>query len=321
MAEPEDTRRVCLLADIDGYAELAPVAQSSLTVRLKGVIGAALKSAGIESGEAWRQDRLFRQLALLPVAADAATVVPLIARALVAELGRDPAAADAPPLRVRAAMTRDVVTRVKGAYAGRAVVTATRLVESQAVRAELSADPAALLALILSDGAYQDVLARGGGDFPLDSFRQVSVDVPDRGWQGTGWLRACAPGSLKPPPRRFGSMLRSNLLPLLGGGADDVVTFLDGMAGTTGENGAEEAGTAAEHLAADHSGADHTGAGHDSYEVADLSAADAHYYIDETHTYSYDDNGYVSEYGTSSVYDGSEYDAHDAAAEGHDDIV
>jgi hypothetical protein len=332
MAEPEHTRRVCLLADIDGYGALPPVAQSGLTLRLKSAIGAAIKSAGVESGETWRQDRLFRQLALLPVSADPATAVPLLVRSLLEELGRGQAgAADAPPLRVRAAITRDAVTRVKGAYAGRAVVTATRLLESPATRAELGADPAAVLALILSDGVYQDLLARGGGDFPVDAFRQVSVDVPEQGWMGTGWLRSCAPGALKPPPRRFGAMVRNNLLPLLAGGTDDIVTFLDGMAGTTGETGGEEAETAADHLGADHGGSDHDSAGHgsadhdstghDAYEAADLNAADTHYYIDETHTVSYDDNGYVEEYGTSSVYDGAEYDAHDAAVEGHDDIV
>lgn len=337
MAMSEGARRMCLLADIDGYAQLPPVAQSGLTLRLKAVIGVVLKTAGVEAGEVWRQDRLFRQVALLPVAADAGSVVPLLARSLLAELARDQTTAaagadpdaDATPLRVRAAVTRDAVTRVKGGYAGRALATATRLAESPAARAELTANPVALLALILSDGVYQDVLAAGRGDFTLDAFHQVSVDVPAQGWQGTGWILGCAPGSLTPPPRRLGTTLRRNFLPLLAGGADDVVDFLEGATGTNGETGGEEAASAGDHLAADHGGAEHGAtdhggadhADHDSVEIADLNAADAHYYIDQTHTYSFENNGAVEEYTTGSVYDGTEYEAHDAVGDVQDDIV
>ncbi len=329
MAESESTRRVCLLADIDGYGDQQPTGQSGLTVRLKGVIGAALKSAGVDSSETWRQDRVSRQLALLPVGADAATTIPLLARALVAELGKDRAATDGPPLRVRAAITRDAVTQVKGSYVGRAVVTATRLLGSPAVRAELSGDPAALLALIVSDSAYQDVLARGGGDFPLDGFRRVSVDVPEQGWQGTGWVRACAPGSLKPPPKRIGKVIRDNILPVFAAGTDDVVTLLDAMTGTTGGTGGDELTAAADHLMADHASAEHTGAGehvstdHESYSVSDHSAAETAYVVDVTHTYAFDNNGYVQEYGTHSVYDNAAYDTHgyESSGDHHGDVV
>ena len=310
MAELENARRVCLLADIDGYGEQQPVAQSGLTLRLKGVIGAALKSAGVDSSETWRQDRVSRQLALLPVAADAATVIPLLARGLVAELGKDRAAANGPPLRVRVAITRDSVTQVKGSYVGRAVVTATRLLDSPAVRAELSGDPAALLALIVSDGVYQDVLARGGDHFPLDGFRRVNVEVPEQGWQGRGWVRACAPGSLKPPPKRIGKVIRDNIFPVLAAGTDDVVTFVDAMTGTTGGTGGDELATAADHLMAGHETADHVGADHESYAVSDHSATEAAYVVDVTHTYAYDNDGYIQEYGTQSVYDSTAYDAH-----------
>ena len=324
-----ETRRVCLLADIDGYGDQQPVAQSGLTLRLKGVISAALKSAGVDSSETWRQDRVYRQLALLPVAADAATVIPLLARGLVAELDKDRAAADGPPLRVRAAITRDAVTQVKGSYVGRAVVTATRLLDSPAVRAELSGDPAALLALIVSDGAYEDVLARGDDDFPLDGFRRVSVYVPEQGWQGTGWVRACAPGSLKPPPGRIGKVIRDNIFPVLAAGTDDVVTLVDAMTGTTGGTGGDELMTAADHLMAGHESTDHLGAtdhvsaDHGSYAVSDHTAAETAYVVDVTHTYAYDNNGYIQEYGTHSVYDGATYDAHgyDSSGDHHDGVV
>ena len=334
MAGSDSTRRVCLLADIDGYGEQQPVAQSGLALRLKGVIGAALKSASVDSAETWRQDRVSRQLALLPVAADAATVVPLLARGLVTELDKD-RAADGPRLRVRVAITRDAVTQVKGSYVGRAVVTAIRLLDSSAVRAELSGDPAALLALIMSDGVYQELLARGGGDFPLDGFRQVSLDVPEQGWQGRGWVRSCAPGSLKPPPRRIGKMIRDNILPVLASGADGVVTFADAMTGMSGATGGDELATAADDLMAGHAGADHMGAGdhigaadhisadHGSYAVSDHTAAETAYVVDMTHTYAYDVNGYIHEYGTHSTYEAAGYDAHgyDSSGDHHDGVV
>jgi hypothetical protein len=320
---------VCLLTDIDGYGEQQPVAQSGLALRLNGVIGAALKSAGVASSETWRQERVSRQLALLPVAADAATVVPLLARGLVAELDKDRTAADGPPLRVRAAITRDAVTQVKGSYVGRAVVTATRLLDSPAVRAELSGDPAAVLALIVSDGAYQDVLTRGSSDFPFDEFRRVSVDVPEHGWQGTGWVRACAPGSLKPLPKRIGKVIRDNILPVLAAGSDDAVSFLDAATGTTGGTGSDELTTAAHHLMAGHASADHAGAAdhssadHGSHAVSGHSTAETAYVVDVTHTYAYDNNGYIQEYGTHSVYDGAAYDDHgyDSSGDHHGGVA
>jgi hypothetical protein len=308
MAESENTRRVCLLADIDGYGEQQPVAQSGLTLRLKGVISAALKSAGFDNSETWRQDRVSRQLALLPVAADAATAVPMLIRGLVAELGKDRVAADGPPLRVRAAIARDAVSQVKGSYAGRAVVTAIRLLDSPAVRAELSGDPAALLALIVSDGAYHDVLARGSGEFRLDGFRRVSVDMREQGWQGAGWIRSYEPGSVKPPPKRIGKAIRDNLLPMLAGGTDDLVSSLDAMTGMTGGTGDSELTAAAEH---------------ESYAVSDQAAAETAYVVDVTHSVAYDNSGYIQEYETHSVYDGTAYDAqgYDSSADYHDGVV
>lgn len=308
-AESEKTRRVCLLADIEGYGEQQPVAQSALTVRLKAVIGAALKSPGVDSAEAWRLDRVSRQLALLPVAADAAAVVPLLVRSLLAGLGEGRTVAG-PRLRVRAVITSGAVTQVKGGYAGRAVATAARLADSHAGRAEFEGDPAAQLALIMSDEVYQDVLARGK-EFPLDGFHQVSIEAPEPGWQGTAWVRACGPGSFKPPPRRLGKKIADNIFPVLGAGADDVVSVFEGTTGTAGEHGGDELATASDHLMAGHADAtEHAGADHASYAVSDLSAAETAYVVDEAHTYTYDNNGYIQEYGTHTVYDGTAYDAH-----------
>ena len=334
MAEMERTRRVCVLADIDGYGEQQPVAQSGLMVRLKGVVGAALKSAGVDVSETWRQDRGSRQLALLPVAADVAAVVPLLARALVAELEKDRAGSSGPLLRVRLAVTRDTVTQVKGSYAGRAVVTATRLLDSPAVRAELSGDSAAF-ALIISDGAYQDVLTRRQGKFPLDGFHRVSIDVPEQGWQGTGWVRACAPGSLEPPPKRIAGVIRDNVIPALAAAAGDTADVLATATGTAGSTGHDELATAASNLLADHAITSHAhvgdhvhpvghgGVGHESYEASGHTAAETAYVVDETHTYTYDNNGYIQEYGTHTVYDGAAYDAHGYESSGeqhHGDV-
>jgi hypothetical protein len=351
-AESDKTRRVCLLADIDGYEEQQPVAQSGLTLRMKGVIGATLKSAGVDSTEAWRQDRGSRQLALLPVAADAAIVVPLLARGLLAELEKDRAIAAGPPLRVRVAVTRDAVTQVRASYVGRAIVSATRLLDSPALRAEFSGDPAAPLALILSDGVHQAVLARGA-DFPLDRFHQVSVGRAEQGWQVTGWVRACPPGSLKPPPRRIGKMIIDNIPPTVAAVPEGLLTVLDAMSHRTADTGDNEMETVAEQMMAGHpsaghgTGAEHPSPGYESHPASgpgasdhrasdhgasahavsdhgatDQSTVEAAYIVESTHAYAYEDNGHIHDYGVQSVYDASVYEVHDHDSSGdHPGVV
>src|SRR5271166_3342903 len=119
-----------MLADIEGYGGHDETTRADLALRLTDVLDRTLRSAGGESGGAWRQDRGSRQLVVLSAGLDLAIVVPLLIRGVGTQLTRDRSSDEGIPLRLGVSVVRDTVTQAKGGYVGRAVVTATRLVES-----------------------------------------------------------------------------------------------------------------------------------------------------------------------------------------------
>ena len=194
MTHPAAVRRICLIAavgsDVGGNA-----AEAGLLARCKGVLDRVLRSAGAGGVGTWRQDRGGRHLVLLPVGIQARTAVPLLIEGLVEQLGLDRAEAGAGAVRPRISLAEGTVTQARGGYAGQAIVTASRLLDSDDLRGALTGTPDALLAMIVSADLYAEAVAPAVGEGLAEGFRRVSVDAPDNLWQGVGWVRVWRPAA------------------------------------------------------------------------------------------------------------------------------
>ena len=284
--------------------------------RLASLLDRALRSVDADPRATWRQPRAGAELAVLPVGLDVSAAVPLLIRGLLASMERD----RNPGMRIQVAFARDTVTQARSGYVGKGVLTASRLLDSPAPGGALAADSAALLVTFLADDLYRDVVARAGEALPVGGFRWVSVDLPDHGWHGAGWLSAWRPGSLVPPPKRLGKMVRDSFLPALGGLADEGVSLADSLYGpdgvltqVAGDDGdpllaGEEHHAGASYESHDPAGTDHAGTDHDA-DLTDYSAnehAEADSHVSETTVYFTDHDGYIDELGSQTDYD---YDA------------
>jgi len=209
MADSGVVRRLCVMAEIEGYGENDRQTQADLLLRLNDVLEQALEAAGVTPARASRQDQGDgRQAIVLPPGLNAATVVPLLVRGLLARLDHDRGPSRPAPLRLCVSIAHDAVTWARHRYAGGATILAARLMDSPAGHGELQAQPAALLVLIVPDDLYQDVFRDDPTVWAAGGSRRVSVDLPDQDWHGAAWVSAWAPGALKPPPGRAAAKLR-----------------------------------------------------------------------------------------------------------------
>jgi len=215
VAESGAVRRLCLMAQIERYRQNDRHTQADLLRRLNDVLDRVLEAAGVAPGRASRQDHGDgRQLIVLPAGLNEANVVPPLVRGLLARLDHDGKHSRLGPLRLRVSITHDAVTLAGHRYAGRAVVTAARLLDSPAGPEALQAQPAALFALIVPDDLYQDLFSRDPGTWAAGGFHRVTVDLPDQNWHGQAWASAWEHGSLKPPPNPVLNRARGAFRPL-----------------------------------------------------------------------------------------------------------
>jgi hypothetical protein len=109
-------------------------------------------------------------------------------------------------IRLRIAMHIDVVIPSDLGFAGPALVVLSRLLDSDAVKAALAAEPGANLALILSDAVHRKaVLSELGGLRPAQ-FEATLIDIPAKGFRETAHIhvpgRPRADSSARPVPAR-----------------------------------------------------------------------------------------------------------------------
>jgi len=295
MTHPAEVRRICLMASADGDG-LDNAAEAGLRARCKEVLGRVLQSAGADKVGTWRQDRGGRHLVLLPVGTSVRGAIPLLIQSLLEQLGQDRPGVGAPALSPKVSLAQGTVTQARGGYAGKAIVTASRLLDCPDLRAALSSTPDALFALIVSDDLYAEAFARTGGNASADGFRRVSIDAPDNLWQGVGWIRAWSPVSqgVQPEKKGRGKGILEGVLPALAGGLNDVATIAQSSASLSGAGGADAHAATADtaHLTATHAaGAEHAYGAEQAYAVQD------HYIIQEG-------PGYLQETVVHSGYEG-----------------
>lgn len=305
MAESGAGRRVCLMTQIERYRQSDRRTQADLLRRLSDVLDRVLETAGVAPSRASRQDHGDgRQLIVLPTGLSEATVIPALVRGLLARLDHDGKHSRLDRLRLQLSIAHDAVTLAGRRYAGRAVVTTARLLDSPAGFGELQAQPAALFALIVSDDLYQGLFGRDPGAWAAGGFHRVTVDLPDQNWHGEAWVSAWEPGALRPPPnptlKRVGQAGRS-----LAGALPQALANLGGPESGSDLEQMEHSGET------DHSGQEQHQAAptHESMsEVAEYAVEDHNAYIVEEPGYTYgaeytNDADYLTGYETSTSED------------------
>jgi hypothetical protein len=123
--------------------------------------------------------------AMLPADIDPTVVLPVLIRSLAAELAADNARGD-DRMRVRMAVGIGLVEHSGAGFGGPMIVEINRLVSSTKLRAALTANPAADLAVAVSDQVHSMIIKPGYPGIPCAQFR--SARVTEKEFTGTAWI-------------------------------------------------------------------------------------------------------------------------------------
>ncbi|MBB5959842.1 hypothetical protein FHS29_006464 [Saccharothrix tamanrassetensis] len=191
--------RTMLAVDVSGFGARDLSQQRAIRHGLYEALRSAFAECGIEWTDDWdgtyHEDRGDGLFVLVPAGVPNSRVVSALPHALVGQLRRYNAMfTPQAGIRLRAAITAGEVLNDGNGVMGDGLVLAFRLLDCEALRAELKRRPG-VLALIVSDRFFQDVVRQDPGCDP-DSYRPVAVDVKEV--RGTAWI--CRPDHPRTPP-------------------------------------------------------------------------------------------------------------------------
>ena len=179
-------RYLCLSVDVQGYGTRDDVTQGEIQRVLVEVLDTAGARAGVDRRRWQRQSRGDEELALIPVNEAPQRVVGEFCFELAALLHRyNLQASWGGRLRLRMAIDEGPVQQAANGFVGRAVVGASRLVNSSVARQSLACEPDASLVVTLSHGVYRDWVDSGRGALDRNQFRRVRVrekEVDEDAW-------------------------------------------------------------------------------------------------------------------------------------------
>ncbi|MBL1106631.1 hypothetical protein JK361_18835 [Streptomyces sp. 5-8] len=188
---PPGLRRLCLAVDIEKYS----ARDNTGMVRLQRVLLRALREACARAGIDWhrcgRQAQGDGYLLVFEPDVDETRVVPGLLNGLAAALAEANATASPPQrVRMRACLHQGIVHEADSGYAGSAVVSLFRVLDSDPVRRALADAPATHLVAAFSDGLYQDLVSHGYSGLTATGFRRAEIHVPAKSFTGVAWIRA-----------------------------------------------------------------------------------------------------------------------------------
>jgi hypothetical protein len=177
-----------LSVDAQGYGRAHDRGQNAIQDELLDVLAAAAAAADLDRRAWHRQGSGDGELALIATGEPdtEARVVDELARELAAVLFRRNC--DQPAerrFRLRLALDHGLARAASNGFAGRAVVTVSRLVGCQPLRQALTAAPDANLAVILSRQVYSELVLGGHTRLAPTDFRRVPVsekELTDEAW-------------------------------------------------------------------------------------------------------------------------------------------
>ncbi|MBX6385454.1 MAG: hypothetical protein IRZ07_21185 [Microbispora sp.] len=235
-AIPAAIRRLCLRLDTEAYSARDPHAQVAVQSRLRALVDASCRWAGVDASRCELQPSGDGLLVIFPPDVDEGHAIPRLLQGLADGLRRGNALDwRGDRMRLRAALGQGTVRIAENGYVGRAVVAVSRLVDAPPLRAALAARPDRDLAVIVTDDLYHDMRH----DLPAraEPYERVRVSIPGKGFEADAWISVPHPGSiLRQPPARPGGKAVDPFdvaIPLgLGGGALGMAAALAFGSGT-----------------------------------------------------------------------------------------
>ncbi|HET9080704.1 MAG TPA: protein kinase [Trebonia sp.] len=179
--------RMGFVLDVAGYGRRAVPDRDAVQERLRRLVVTALADCGLALGEAavdhqWTGDGIN---GVLPPDIDPPAVLSVLIRSLAAGLSADNAR-HTDRIRLRMAVAVGLVERSAAGFGGLVIVDINRLVDSRELRTALNDDPAADLAVAISDPAYILIVRPGYPGIPPGQFSQVNVEAKE--FSGAAWI-------------------------------------------------------------------------------------------------------------------------------------
>ncbi|MGI8334890.1 hypothetical protein ACRYCC_33470 [Actinomadura scrupuli] len=154
--------RLAWAVDVEKYSSRDARAQLAVQRELSGALATAAAGAGLDRGSWHTEPRGDGEFAVLPLEVDVAGAVGGFTRELAAALAvLNEGKAGRQRLRLRFAMHYGTLTLGPLGYAGQAPTMVGRLLDSRPLRQSLSGHLDRDLALAVSGGLYDDVIATG----------------------------------------------------------------------------------------------------------------------------------------------------------------
>ena len=186
------TVRLCIAADVVGYSRhLLHVAEKTQR-RLVDVLRATRRYAELDEATIDLQPQGDGQFAVLPPGIDELRAIPRLIRGLrtsLREMNLD--LAETARLRLRVALHRGAVKPAANGWVGASAIAVHRILDSPPVRAAMR-DPTADFVVAVPDFLFRDVISQCF-DFPKpDDFRDVMVEIPEKGFVERAWIFVCS---------------------------------------------------------------------------------------------------------------------------------
>jgi hypothetical protein len=179
-------RALLMACDATGYGRGDDQLQDAMQAGLIKVLDEAATGARLVRSEWDRNSTGDGELALLPATVSEPRVVDDFIRELCAALARhNRHLADHARLRLRVAIHYGIAYPASNGYSGQGVVVVSRLLDSAPLR-EAMKQTDTELALILSDGVYQETVAGGHTSLRPAEFR--AVDVRNKEFAARAWI-------------------------------------------------------------------------------------------------------------------------------------
>jgi hypothetical protein len=181
------TLRTGFVLDVAAYGTRTVPQRDDVQRRLKQLVVAMLGRCGLTLDprvvdHQWTGDGIN---AILPSDIDPPAVLGVLIRSLAAGLSADNAR-HADRIRLRMAIGVGLIERRAAGFGGPVIVDINRLVDSAALRSALAAEPAADLAVALSDQAYTLIFQPGYPGIPAGQFTQANVVAKE--FSGPAWI-------------------------------------------------------------------------------------------------------------------------------------
>ncbi len=181
--------RMAFVLDVAGYATRTVPERDDLQRRLQQLVVAALAACGLAL-DAWGVDHQWTGdgiNAILPANIDPTVVLTELLRSLAAGLLADNASR-ADRIRLRMAVGVGLIERSVAGFGGPVIIEINRLVDSARLRSALADEPAADLAVAVSDQAHALIIAPGYPGIPQGQFTRVSVTEKEFSGYAWTWL-------------------------------------------------------------------------------------------------------------------------------------